>query len=145
MYTPATVDGNAQASNFGTESSPKKARPDFIPSNNSPLSQVMTPLSNTTFVPLTTTATTTTLTAKLEANCGTIQVGENNNDSGSESESKDNADSDSEDDVVTCLQDPAPIEGTNNLPPCKLVICMHAHNYNYNDVSHCFLNGLWLP
>lgn len=122
----ATVDGNTQASNFGTESSPKKARPDFIPSSNSPLSQVITPLSNTSFVPLTTsttpTTTSTTIAAKPEANCGVIQTDENNNDSGSESESKDNGDSDSEDDVVTCLQEPAPIEGTNNLPPCKLII-----------------------
>lgn len=110
---PATaVDGHMQASGFGMESSPKKIRPDFIPSNSSPLSQVITPLT-TTFAP---SLTTSVLTAKSD----TIQTGENNNDSGSDSEFKDNGDSDSEDDVVTCLQEPAPIEGTNNLPPCKL-------------------------
>lgn len=121
---PATVDGLAQASNVGTETSPKKPRADFVPPSNSPLSQVATPLSHASFAPLTTATTTATLTPKPEAHPAVIQTGEsnNNNDSGSESESKDNADSDSEDDVVTCLQEPAPIEGTNNLPPCKLNI-----------------------
>ena len=116
---PATVDGYVQASNFITETSPKKPRADFIPSSNCPLSQVMTPLSNTTFAPLTATTTTAAVASRPEAHCGASQTAD---ESGSDSDSKDNADSDSEDDVVTCLQEPAPIEGTNNLPPCKLII-----------------------
>ena len=118
---PATVDGHAQASNFVTETSPKKPRADFIPSSNCPLSQVMTPLSNTTFAPFTATTTTAALAGRPAVHCGASLTGDNT-ESGSESESKDNADSDSEDDVVTCLQEPAPIEGTNNLPPCKSII-----------------------
>ena len=111
---PTAVDGHVHTSNLVTESSPKKPRADFVPSSNSPLSQVMTPLNNT-FSPLTTATTTTAvMTGRPEAHCS--QTGD---ESSSESESKDNGDSDSEDDVVTCLQEPAPIEGTNNLPPCK--------------------------
>ena len=120
---PAIADGqHAQATtNFGTESSPKKPRVDFAPSSNCPLSQVMTTLNSTSFAPLATT-TTTVLPLKPEPHCGmAVQTGESASESVSESESKDNADSDSEDDVVTCLQEPAPIEGTNNLPPCKLI------------------------
>ena len=117
---PAAVDGHAQAPNFGIETSPKKPRTDSIPSSNCPLSQVLTPLSFTSLT-TTTTTTATPVTVKPDAHSGIIQTGDtSNNESGSESESKDNADSDSEDDVVTCLQEPAPIEGTNNLPPCKL-------------------------
>lgn len=120
---PATVDGHAQAPNFITETSPKKPRADFIPSNYCPLSQVMTPLTNTTFAPLTTTTTTPTVAGRPEVYSGSSQTADNSNESGSDSDSKDNGESESEDDVVTCLQqEPAPIEGTNNLPPCKLVI-----------------------
>ena len=50
----------------------------------------------------------------------TLSTGDSINESGSNSE---NTDSDSEDDMVTYLQEPlAPTEGTNNLPPCKLII-----------------------
>ena len=114
---PTSVDGHVLTSNLVTESSPKKPRADFMPSSNSPLSQVLTPLNNTVSPLTTATTTTAVLTGRPEAHCS--QTGDSNNESGSESESKDNGDSDSEDDVVTCLQEPAPIEGTNNLPPCK--------------------------
>ena len=124
---PATADVHVQAPNFGTETSPKRPRTDSIPSSNCPLSQMVTPLS---YASLTTTTTTTAapVTVKPDAYSNVIQTGDtSNNESSSDSESKDIMDSDSEDDVVTCLQEPAPIEGTNNLPPCELVtymICM---------------------
>ena len=118
---PATVDGHAQAPNFITETSPKKPRAEFIPSSNCPLSQVMTQLTNSTFAPLTTTTTTAAVAGRPEVYS---QTADHSNESGSDSDSKDNGESDSEDDVVTCQlqQEPAPIEGTNNLPPCKLII-----------------------
>ena len=117
---PPIVEGNSQVASTIPEPSPKKARPDFSSTSSSSHFPQVTTLSS---------ATLSTIPAASITRHSNIPIVSQEMDtshklitddgSSSESEMKDNGDSDSEDDVVTCPQEPAPIEGTNNLPPCK--------------------------
>jgi len=117
---PPVVDGDSQATSNIPEPSPKKARPDFVSTSASNCLPKVTNLNS---------ATLSTIPAASITRHNKIPIAHHEMDtshnsitddgSNSESEMKDNGDSDSEDDVVTCPQEPASIEGTSNLPPCK--------------------------
>jgi len=112
---PPVVDRSSQVTSTVPEPSPKRARPDTESTSSN--SQLPT-LSSATIsnLPVATIARHSNIPSK-EMNASHKPI--TNDGSSSESEMKDIDDSESEDDMVTCSQ-PAPIEGTNNLPPCKL-------------------------
>ena len=118
---PPVVEGSSQVTSTIPEPSPKKARPDFVStSSSSHLPQVPTLSSATlsTIIPaasITRHSNIPIVSQEMDTSYKLIT----DDGSSSKSEMKDNGDSDSEDDIVTCPQEPAPIEGTNNLPPCK--------------------------
>jgi len=117
---PPAVEGNSQVTSTIPEPSPKKARPDIVPSSHLPQATTLSSATMST-IPA---ASITRHNNIASQEMNTIHKSITDDGSSSESEMKDNGDSDSEDDVVTCPQEPAPIEGTNNLPPCKLTIPM---------------------
>jgi len=112
---PPVVEGNSQVTSTVAEPSPKKARPEIL--SSSVLPQVATLNSATlSTIPVATITRHSNIPSQ-EMNTGHQPITDDG--SSSESDIKDNGDSESEDDMVTCPQEPAPIEGTNNLPPCK--------------------------
>ncbi|XP_065883154.1 uncharacterized protein [Dysidea avara] len=115
---PPVVEGNSQVTPIIPEPSPKKARPDFASTSSSSHLPQVTTLSSATLSTIPAASITRHSNIPIVSQeMDTIHKLITDDGSSSESEMKDNGDSDSEDDVVTCPQEPAPIEGTNNLPP----------------------------
>ena len=117
---PPVVEENSEVTSTIPEPSPpKKARPNFFSPSSSHLPKLPT-LSSATLSTIP--AASITRHSKIPITSKEMDTSHKvitDDGSSSESEMKDNDDSDSEDDVVTCPQERAPIEGTNNLPPCK--------------------------
>ena len=118
--TPVIEKSLKVTSTVPEPSPPKKTRPDFLlTSSSSHLSHVSTMSS----------ATLSTIPAASITRHSNIPIVSQEMDSSqklitddgssSESKMKCNVDSESEDDMVTFPQERAPIEGSNNLPPCK--------------------------
>ncbi|XP_065883437.1 uncharacterized protein [Dysidea avara] len=118
---PPVVEGSSQvASTIPEPSPPKKTRLDFVLTNSSSHLPHIPTLSSATLSPISAASITRhnnipIVSQEMDTSHKLIT----DDGSSSESEMKDNDDSDSEDDVVTCPQERAPIEGTNNLPPCN--------------------------
>ena len=117
--TPSpVVEGNSEVTSTIQEpSTPKKTRPDcFSTRINSHLALNSATLTSTT-IP----AATITRYNNIPVTCKEMDTSHKDDGSSSESEMNDSGDSDFEDDMdmVTYSKEPAPIEGTYNLPPCK--------------------------
>ena len=117
---PPVVEGSSQVTSTNPEPTPKKARPEFASTSSSSHFPQVTTLSSATLstIPAASIARHSNIPV-VSQEMGTSHKLITDDGSSSESEMKDNGDSDSEDDVMICPQEPAPIEGTNNLPPCK--------------------------
>jgi len=117
---PLVLEGNSEVTSTIPEPSLKKARPDFSASCCLPKVATL----NTATMSTIAAASITRHNNFASQEMYTIHKSITDDGSSSESEMKNNGDSDSEDDVVTCSQEPAPVEGTNNLPPCKSTSCL---------------------
>jgi len=117
---PPVVEGNSEVTSTIPEpSTPKKTRPDcFSTSINSHL-----PLNSATSTSTTIPATSITRYDNIPDTYKEMDTSHKDDGSSSESEMNDNGDSDSDfeddTDMVAYSKEPAPIEGTYNLPPCK--------------------------
>jgi len=119
---PPAVERNSQVTSTISEQSPKKARPEIASTsirNCLPQATISNSATSTsTIIPAASITKYNTIPIASQE-LDTIHKSITDDGSSSESEMKDNGNSDSEDDVVTSPQEPIPIEGTNNLPPCK--------------------------
>ncbi|XP_065883468.1 uncharacterized protein [Dysidea avara] len=115
---PPVVEGNSQVISTIPEPTPKKARPEFASTSSSSHFPQVTTLSSATLSTIPAASITRHSNIPVVSQeMGTSHKLITDDGSSSESEMKDNGDSGSEDDVMICPQEPAPIEGTNNLPP----------------------------
>jgi len=106
---PPVVEANSEVTSTIPEpSTPKKAKPDCSTSRN--LATLNCAALTTTIVPV---------AGVTRHNHQEMDSNYTDDGSSSESEMNDISDSDFEDDMVTCSEEPAPTEGTYNLPPCK--------------------------
>jgi len=115
---PLVLEGNSEVTSTIPEPTLKKARPDFVSTSASCCLPKVATLNTATMSTIAA-ASITRHNNIASQEMYTIHKSITDDGSSSESEVKDNGDSDSEDDVVTCSQEPAPAEGTTNLPPCK--------------------------
>jgi len=114
---PPVVEGNSEVTpTISTKKARVVARPDFSASSCLPSATIST-------IPA------ASITRHNNIASQEMDTSHTDDGSSSESEMRDNGDSDSEDDVVTCPQGPEPVEGTNNLPPCKLMMSLSIDNY----------------
>ncbi|XP_065883517.1 uncharacterized protein [Dysidea avara] len=116
---PVVKESSQVASTIPEPSPPKKTRPDFVLTNSSSHLPHIPTLSSATLSPISAASITrhNNIPIVSQEMDTSHKLVTDDAGSSSESEMKDNDDSDSEDDVVTCPQERAPIEGTNNLPP----------------------------
>jgi len=124
---PLVLEGNSEVTSTILEPSSKKTRPDFVSTSASCCLPKVATLNTATMSTIAA-ASITRHNNFASQKMDTIHKSITDGGSSSESEMKDNGDSDSEDDVVTCLQEPAPVEGTNDLPPCKSTNSIAAFN-----------------
>ena len=116
---PPVVEGSSQVTSTIPEPSPKRARPDFVSTSASSSSPQVATMSSATLSTISAARITRHNNIFIAKEIDTCHNSITNDGSSSEPEMKDNGDSDLEDDVVTCPQELASIEGTSNLPPCK--------------------------